>query len=138
MINAERKRKQRAERKGRQAEIATIWLYRLAGWHLLGTRQKTPFGEIDVIMKKRNRLKFIEVKFRASMSKSAWNQTLETILPSPRQQQRLIKAIHLVSSHWLNRYHKSNFNPDIIIQCDIVLWNGWFNVHIKKDILETL
>jgi len=45
--------RQLSERKGRRAEIITIWLYRVMGWRLMKYRTKTPFGEIDIVMQKK-------------------------------------------------------------------------------------
>lgn len=79
--------RQQAEMRGRQAEFITMWLYRLAGWRLIAHRQRTPYGEIDLIMSRFNCLVFIEVKWRARRS------DLAEMMPGPRQLQRLRTAI---------------------------------------------
>jgi Holliday junction resolvase-like predicted endonuclease len=60
--------RQRSEKNGRRAEILTIFLNRLMGWRLIKKRARAPFGEIDIIMHKYQRLKFIEVKYRRRKS----------------------------------------------------------------------
>ena len=60
--------RQLSEKNGRRAEILTIFLYRLMGWRPIKKRARTPFGEIDIIMRKHQRLKFIEVKYRRRKS----------------------------------------------------------------------
>ena len=61
-----RKQRQAAEKSGRWAEIIA-WLYNsIRGYHCLGRRIRTLFGEIDLIMKRGSRLVFVEVKFRTN------------------------------------------------------------------------
>ncbi len=51
----------------------------------LGKALRTPYGEIDIVAKRRNLLAFIEVKARASLDEAAYAVT-------PRQQARIIDA----------------------------------------------
>ena len=51
----------------------------------LAKRFRTPYGEIDLVARKRNLIAFVEVKARASLDDAAWAVT-------PRQQQRIINA----------------------------------------------
>ncbi|KCZ93753.1 YraN family protein [Hyphomonas johnsonii] len=58
--------RQRAERRGRAAEMrAALWL-RLKGYRILETRLRTPVGEIDLIARKGRIIVFVEVKARAN------------------------------------------------------------------------
>jgi putative endonuclease len=55
------------ERWGRRAEqIAAIWLI-AKGYRLLARRVQTPGGEIDLVMRRRDTLVFVEVKARATL-----------------------------------------------------------------------
>jgi putative endonuclease len=59
-------RRQR-ERWGRRAEsIAAVWLV-AKGYRLLARRVQTPGGEIDLVMRNRDTLVFVEVKARATL-----------------------------------------------------------------------
>ena len=49
------------------------------GYRILAKRFRTPYGEIDLVAKKRNLIAFIEVKARASLDDAAYAVT-------PRQQ----------------------------------------------------
>ena len=49
------------------------------GYRILAKRFRTPYGEIDLVAKKRNLLAFVEVKARASLDDAAYAVT-------PRQQ----------------------------------------------------
>ena len=55
-----------AERRGRRAETIAAWFLRAKGYRLLARRVKTPVGEIDLIMRRRKTIVFIEVKQRPS------------------------------------------------------------------------
>ena len=55
------------------------------GYRILAKRFRTPYGEIDLVAKKRNLIAFIEVKARASLDDAAYAVT-------PRQQARIIDA----------------------------------------------
>ncbi len=57
-------RRQLAEKSGRDGETrAALWL-RAKGWRILGTRVKTPAGEIDLVARRGQLIAFVEVKWR--------------------------------------------------------------------------
>ena len=58
------KRKQ-AETFGRRGENIAAWWLRLQGWRIVGTRVRTPRGEVDLVARRGKTLAFIEVKARA-------------------------------------------------------------------------
>jgi putative endonuclease len=55
------------------------------GYRILAKRFRTPYGEIDIVARRRNLLAFVEVKARASLDDAAYAVT-------PRQQRRIIDA----------------------------------------------
>jgi len=55
------------------------------GYRILAKRFRTPYGEIDLVARKRNLIAFVEVKARASLDEAAYAVT-------PRQQARIINA----------------------------------------------
>jgi len=55
------------------------------GYRILAKRFKTPYGEIDLVARRRNLIAFVEVKARASLDDAAYAVT-------PRQQKRIIDA----------------------------------------------
>jgi putative endonuclease len=74
-----------AFRTGLSAEArATAWLI-AKGYRILAKRFRSPYGEIDIVARRRNLLAFIEVKARASLDDAAYAVT-------PRQQKRIIDA----------------------------------------------
>jgi len=57
-------KRERAERKGREAEAqAAQWLMQ-QGWRVIAERVRTPRGEIDLVARKGHLLGFFEVKWR--------------------------------------------------------------------------
>ena len=74
-----------AFRTGLSAENRAAAFLMAKGYRILAKRFRTPYGEIDLVARKRNLLVFVEVKARASLDEAAYAVT-------PRQQQRIIAA----------------------------------------------
>ncbi len=55
------------------------------GYRILARRYRTPHGEIDLVVRRRNLIAFVEVKARATLDDAAFAVT-------PRQQTRIIAA----------------------------------------------
>lgn len=102
--------RQSHERRGRQAElIAAIWLI-AKGYRLIGRRVRTPVGEIDLLMRRRDALVFVEVKAR---------RTLDSGVAAlhPRQQRRCEAA-----ARWLATRHGW---PGAVLRHDAVVIRPW-------------
>jgi putative endonuclease len=74
-----------AFRTGLSAESRAAAFLMAKGYRILAKRFRTPYGEIDIVARKRNLLAFIEVKARASLDEAAYAVT-------QRQQARIIEA----------------------------------------------
>src|SRR5215471_12612855 len=74
-----------AFRTGLSAESRAAAFLIAKGYRILAKRFRTPYGEIDLVARRRNLIAFVEVKARASLDDAAWAVT-------PRQQQRIINA----------------------------------------------
>jgi len=74
-----------AYRRGLAAEDRVARLFQEEGCDILARRQRTPFGEIDLIVADPGHLVFVEIKARRHLTEAA--QSL-----SPRQAQRIIQA----------------------------------------------
>jgi putative endonuclease len=74
-----------AFRTGLSAEGLAAAYLMAKGYRILAKRFRTPYGEIDIVAKRRNLLAFIEVKARATRDEAAYAVT-------PRQQQRIVEA----------------------------------------------
>ena len=70
-------RRREAEIRGRRAERrAALWL-RVKGYSVIDQRVRTPFGEIDLVARKRRVIVFAEVKARPRLE-----DALEAVSPS--------------------------------------------------------
>src|SRR6202044_3382934 len=74
-----------AFRTGLSAEARAAAFLIAKGYRILARRFRTPYGEIDIVAKRRNLVAFIEVKARGRLDDAAYAVT-------PRQQQRIIEA----------------------------------------------
>lgn len=57
-----------AEQRGRRAERIAAWYLRLKGWRIVGTRVRTPVGEIDIVARRFRTTAFVEVKTRGTLA----------------------------------------------------------------------
>ena len=74
-----------AFRTGLSAESRAAAYLIAKGYRILAKRFRTPYGEIDLVARKRNLIAFVEVKARASLDEAAYAVT-------PRQQQPIVNA----------------------------------------------
>jgi putative endonuclease len=74
-----------AFRTGLSAEARAAAYLMVKGYRILAKRFRTPYGEIDIVARRRNLLAFVEVKARANLDEAAFAVT-------PRQQRRIIEA----------------------------------------------
>jgi putative endonuclease len=74
-----------AFRTGLSAENRAAAFLMAKGYRILAKRFRTPYGEIDIVARRRNLVAFIEVKARAKLDAAAYAVTA-------RQQARIIDA----------------------------------------------
>jgi putative endonuclease len=55
-----------AEARGRRAERIAAWYLRMKGWRIIGTRVRTPVGEVDIVARRLRTTAFVEVKTRGT------------------------------------------------------------------------
>ncbi|MEO0619180.1 MAG: YraN family protein [Pseudomonadota bacterium] len=79
--------------RGRRAEWLAAAMMMSRGYRLLALRERTPVGELDLVVKRGRRVAFVEVKQRATRDAALFAVT-------PRNRQRVVAA----SDHWLARY----------------------------------
>jgi putative endonuclease len=70
---------------GISAETRAAALLIAKGYRILARRFRSPYGEIDIVARKRNLIAFVEVKARATLDDAAYAVT-------PRQQRRIVNA----------------------------------------------
>ncbi|MDC1406894.1 YraN family protein [Candidatus Puniceispirillum sp.] len=79
--------RQLAKKRGRFAEFKMRWFLWFKGYRLIAERWRCAAGKIDLVLQRRNRLIFAEIKYRQ-------HGMTDEIL-SRRQQQRITKAASL-------------------------------------------
>ncbi len=85
----------------------------LRGYRILARRHRTPYGEIDLIARRGQRLAFVEVKRRPTMMAAEWSLT-------PTQAERIGRAAeHFVRQH--RRYRDCEMGMDLML-----LDAGWW------------
>ena len=82
-----------AERLGRRAERIAAWYLRLKGYGILARRFRGPVGEIDLVVRRRGWLVFVEVKARAEDDAG-----FEAV--GPKSRARIARA----AEAWIARY----------------------------------
>lgn len=110
--------RRKAYQKGRIAERFAELFLRCKGYQCLVRRYQTPFGEIDLIMRKGQTLIGVEVKARATP-----DAALESL--SRAQQRRIAKALELFQAR-----HPA-FTQDTL-RFDFVLLAGMRLSHLKS------
>ena len=100
-----------AERRGRYSEHIAAWSYRIKGFRVLAKRYRTPFGEIDLVLRRRSLLIFAEVKARATFEEALYALR-------PQQQQRLSRA----ASIYLRDHPKHNISS---VRFDLIAVRPW-------------
>ena len=96
-----------AFRTGLSAETRAAAYLMAKGYRILAKRFRTPYGEIDLVARKRNLVAFVEVKARASLDEAAYAVT-------PRNQRRIIDA----AQAWLMTHPE---HADFDLRFDVIL-----------------
>jgi len=91
-------KRQKAERRGRTAEMLAVLLLKVKGYRILAQRFRCKSGEIDIVAAKADLFVFVEVKARENTSTA-----LESI--SQKQQRRIEAAAEV----WLQTETSQNF-----------------------------
>ena len=81
-----------SEQTGRQAEEAAARFLIKKGYELLGRRYRCRFGEIDLIMRDRDQIVFVEVKYRRNCD---WGTPAESVNAAKRRKLLLAARAYL-------------------------------------------
>jgi putative endonuclease len=92
---------------GLSAEARAAAYLMVKGYRILARRFRTPYGEIDIVARRRHLLAFVEVKARASLDEAAYAVT-------ERQQRRIIEA----AQAWLMAHPE---HADFDLRFDVML-----------------
>lgn len=94
---------------GLSKEALAALLLRVKLYRVLGTRLRTPFGEVDILAEKFGHLVVVEVKSRSSEESAG-------AAISPQQRQRLLRAAAYLAPRHTKKPPKS-------IRCDAILFS---------------
>lgn len=110
------KSRRAAERRGRGAELlAALWLT-AKGYRILGQRQRTPFGEVDIAALRKGVLVIVEVKARNTRDAGLYAVT-------PMQRERIGRAASVLAGRW-----RLNALP---IRFDVVVIGAGWPQHVR-------
>ena len=103
---------------GKKGEKAACKYLKKAGWKIIKTNYKNPFGEVDIIARKDETLAFIEVKTRTNENFGAPSEAVNY----DRRQRYIMGAKHYFAGR----------EPDVTVRFDIIeILNGEIN-HIEN------
>ena len=105
---ADRARRQKSFRQGRRAEWLASQFMRLKGYRLLDRNVQTPYGEIDLVLRRDKTVIFAEIKLRAGDVQAG-------AVVGWQQQQRISRAARHLAG--LKRYGR----PEDGIRIDLIL-----------------
>lgn len=100
-------------RRGRGAEFVASLLLMAKGYRILARRQRTPFGEVDLVAARGRRLAFVEVKRRLTLADAQASLT-------PHQAARIARA----ADYWLGR-HPAYRDHEIGLDAVLVVPRRW-------------
>lgn len=100
-------------RYGRWAELIACGLLLAKGYRILARRHVTPYGEVDIIAARRDRVAFVEVKHRATPMDA------EAAL-TPAQGDRIARA----ADYWLAR-HPTYLERQVGLDAVLVVPRRW-------------
>jgi putative endonuclease len=106
-----RRKRRKAERRGRLAEYAAALFLRLKGYRILVIRYRTPVGEIDIIARRGDLVAFVEVKMRR-------NERDAVDAVGHAAQHRIRSA----SNYWISRRSDAHL---LVFRYDIVAMQQW-------------
>ena len=100
---------------GLRSEAIALWFLRFKGYRVLEQRYKTSVGEIDIVVRKKKTIVFVEVKARDSIAGA-----MESI--TPRMKKRITRAAEFFISQ----------NPqlsDYEMRFDLIAFAPFFKIH---------
>lgn len=98
---------------GRWAEMIAAALLTAKGYRILARRHVTPYGEVDIIAARRDRIAFVEVKRRTTTADAEASLT-------PYQGDRIGRA----ADYWLSK-HPAYLQREVGIDAVLVTPRGW-------------
>jgi putative endonuclease len=99
--------------RGRWAELIACGLLIAKGYRILARRHVTPYGEVDIIAVRRDRVAFVEVKRRTTLADAEASLT-------PAQGDRIARA----ADYWLSR-HPAYLDRQVGLDAVLIVPRRW-------------
>jgi putative endonuclease len=99
--------------RGRWGELIASVLLTAKGYRILARRHVTPYGEVDIIAARRDRIAFVEVKRRTTTADAQASLT-------PAQAARIARA----ADYWLSK-HPHYLQREVGLDAVLVTARGW-------------
>ena len=99
--------------RGRWGELIASVLLTAKGYRILARRHVTPYGEVDIIAARRDRIAFVEVKRRTTTADAQASLT-------PAQAARIARA----ADYWLSK-HPHYLQREVGLDAVLVTPRGW-------------
>jgi putative endonuclease len=99
--------------RGRWGELIASVLLTAKGYRILARRHVTPYGEVDIIAARRDRIAFVEVKRRTTTADAQASLT-------PAQAARIARA----ADYWLSK-HTHYLQREVGLDAVLVTAFGW-------------
>jgi putative endonuclease len=99
--------------RGRWGELIASVLLTAKGYRILARRHVTPYGEVDIIAARRDRIAFVEVKRRSTTADAQASLT-------PAQGDRIGRA----ADYWLSK-HPHYMQREVGLDAVLVTARGW-------------
>ncbi|MEL6686907.1 MAG: YraN family protein [Pseudomonadota bacterium] len=116
--------RQKAERAGRRAEWLAALYLQLKGYRVLERRYRSPYGEIDLITRRRKTLVFVEVKQR--------RRVVDGLDPLTAQsEERILRT----GEAYLTR-HSRYIENDFALRYDLIVVTGRFSIDHRRDVFR--
>jgi putative endonuclease len=118
------RRRLRAPELGRQGEARAAWYLRLRGYRILARNVRYPEGELDLVVRRRGVLAFVEVKSRQ-----------QTRCGTPAEAVGRVKQLRI--ARMAERYcRERRIAREVRVRFDVVsvYWTGWrFRIEHLRD-----
>jgi putative endonuclease len=103
-----------AKELGRLGEQRAVWFYRMRGYAIVGRNVRLRGGEIDLIVRRRHMLAFVEVKTRQSLAAGEGFEAVD--------RQKQLQLVRLAEAYLAQYPHRGEVRYD-------VLSLFWVNTH---------
>lgn len=97
---------------GRRGEQRAVWFYRMRGYQIVARNVRLPAGEIDLVVRRRHILAFVEVKTRQSLAAGEGFEAVDD--------QKKLRLVRLAEQYLARYAHRGEVRFDLLS----LFWTG--------------